>query len=405
MRRFAVQAAIALSAFTVVVFVGIFWQTQALVESAARDQAASYVDLIVNARAWNALHGGVWVVKGPGVESNPYLRSLGVEPDTSTVSGTQLTLRNPAAMTRELAHIAQTSEGIHFRLTSLNVVNPDNAPDVWERSVLGSFETSSAQVFTKATVDGERVLRIMRPLVTDDACMSCHGAQGYEVGDVRGAISLTLPLARSDEAIRASGAALSAICLAVIMVGGAIGYGLFARMQRRVDETQNTLNTLASTDPLTGVANRRAVVERLEAELARGARRDYAVGVIEFDIDHFKDVNDSHGHAAGDEVLKAMTARVLAVLREYDVSGRLGGEEFLVVAPDVTRDSLLVLAERVRQAVGESPMTHAGHVIGVTISVGATLSRGDDSAESALARADGALYAAKGAGRNRVVIA
>lgn len=124
--------------------------------------------------------------------------------------------------------------------------------------------------------------------------------------------------------------------------------------------------------------------------------------MIELDVDFFKNVNDTYGHAAGDEVLREIASRVVGALREYDVAGRLGGEEFLVVAPDIEGDPLMDLAERLRIAVGEQPVGYGDREIPVTVSAGATLAREDDSAESALLRADGALYAAKDAGRNRV---
>ena len=104
-RSFAVQAAVVLALFTTLVFVGIYWRTQALLEAALHDEASSYIDLIVDARAWNARHGGVWVLKTDGVQSNPFLRALGVEPDTQTVAGTWMTLRNPSAMTVEISRI------------------------------------------------------------------------------------------------------------------------------------------------------------------------------------------------------------------------------------------------------------------------------------------------------------
>lgn len=403
-RRFAMEAGVALGAFTLLVFLGIFWRTVSLVETSARDQASSYIDLIVNARSWNARHGGVWVRKRPGVESNPYLRSLGVDPDTSTVSGMTLTLRNPAVMTNEMSLIAAETEGVQFRLTSLQLVNPSNAPDAWEREMLERFETDRTQVSRIEHPESGRILRMLRPVVTDESCLRCHGRQGYEVGNVRGAISLTLPLEAADRAIRADGLALIWVFLGVSVVGIGVGYQLVARMAEQVDNSERRLETLATTDPLTGIANRRAVLSRLEEELARAERAGHSVGVVELDADHFKNVNDRYGHAAGDTVLEHIAASIRTVLREYDTVGRLGGEEFLVIAPDIDASLLEILAERLRAAVEEAPISHGKHRIPMTVSAGATLSRSGDTTESAMLRADTALYAAKDAGRNRVEI-
>ncbi len=401
---FALEVTIALFVFTTLVFIGIFWRTIVLVQASAREQATSYIDLVTNARTWNAMHGGVWVVKGPGAHTNPYLRQLGVEPDTSTVSGTRLTLRNPAVMTNELSQLAVEAGTVRFRLTSLELINPENAPDAWERSVLEGFESDRREV--SMTTDGPNghVLRMMRPLVVEVGCLRCHRAQGYRVGDVRGALSLTLPLASLDRSIIQGGLALLGIYALVIVGGGAVGYWLISRMASRIERSETALQVLAATDPLTGIPNRRTVLHRLEEELARTERTTGVLGVIELDIDHFKRVNDTYGHPAGDSVLREIAGRISTALREYDVAGRIGGEEFLVVAPEMDADSLAALAERLRTCTKGDPIVHGADLIVVTTSVGATLSRPGDTAETLFARADEALYAAKDAGRNRVEI-
>lgn len=403
-RRFAVQAALVLSVFTAMVFAMIFVRTIVLTRGEAREQASSYIDLIVTSRAWNADHGGVWVEKKPGVDSNQYLRTLGIDPDTSTVSGQVLTLRNPAAMTTEMSRIAAQGQGVQFRLTSLKVVNPSNVPDDWEREMLSRFETDHSEVSVIENQGGARVLRVIRPLITDASCLRCHADQGYRVGDVRGAISLTLPLAANDQSLISAGIMLGAVFLAVVSVGGALGYRLVARMSSRVEESERQLSRLAHTDALTGLANRRSILERLAEEMARAKRGGHRVGVIEVDADYFKRVNDEFGHAAGDTVLKEVATRILGELRGYDAAGRLGGEEFLIVSPETDDEGVTALAERLRAAVQASAVVHAKDSIPVTVSAGATLSTGDDTAEDALLRADRALYVAKDAGRNRVEI-
>lgn len=402
LRSFAAEIAIAVAVFTTLVFIGIFWRTIVLVQHSERVQASSYIDLVVNARTWNAGHGGVWVVKGPDSPSNPYLIGLGVDPDTSTVSGTVLTLRNPAVMTNEMSRIAETSGYVRFRLTSLKLVNPENAPDSWERQALQRFAVDLTPAVTTQRGPSGHVLRMMRPLLVSEACLRCHRHQGYKPGDVRGAISLTLPLALMDRSIVDSGLSLLLIYLMVVLIGGVVVYWLVARMSTRVELYESELHILATTDPLTGIANRRSVLERLDQELARALRSESQLGVLELDIDHFKRVNDTYGHAAGDEVLRTVTSRMIASLREYDVAGRLGGEEFLVVAPEVDEAALLLLAERLRASIATVAITFDGAEVVVTTSVGATLSHAEDTAEAVFARADAALYAAKESGRNRV---
>jgi diguanylate cyclase (GGDEF)-like protein len=160
----------------------------------------------------------------------------------------------------------------------------------------------------------------------------------------------------------------------------------------------------ATRDPLTGVFNRRALMERMELELSRAARgQSKRAGVLMLDLDHFKHVNDTYGHLAGDQVLIEATRRFQAALRDYDVLGRYGGEEFVVLVPDATEAVVAAVAERLRACVADAPIIHGdGHRIAVTTSVGAHISAPGQSCLDAIQAADEALYTAKRAGRNRV---
>ena len=403
-RSFAVQAAVVLALFTTLVFVGIYWRTQALLEAALHDEASSYIDLIVDARAWNARHGGVWVLKTDGVQSNPFLRALGVEPDTQTVAGTWMTLRNPSAMTVEISRIAAQTNRVTFRLTSTKPVNPANAPDPWELGALRRFESDPVQVSEVQHAPGGDVLRMIRPLYVEESCLRCHASQGYKVGDIRGAVSVSVPMTSAETSLRGNAFTLVLIFAAVVVVGGGIGWVLIARMSAKIHEADTLLRTMAATDSLTGLANRRAVLGRLDEELARAEREHATHGLIMIDIDHFKQVNDTSGHAAGDLVLREVARRLEDASREYDVVGRMGGEEFLVIAPDIEEATLEPIAERLRNAVCSEPIAAEDSEFAVTVSAGATLTCAGDLADDVLARADEALYAAKAAGRNRTRI-
>jgi diguanylate cyclase (GGDEF)-like protein len=155
---------------------------------------------------------------------------------------------------------------------------------------------------------------------------------------------------------------------------------------------------LARTDELTRVRNRRGLMTTLEREFHRAARYGAPLSVIELDLDHFKQVNDRFGHAAGDALLKRVARALRHGLRQVDVVGRIGGEEFVVVAPETSAREAVVLAERLRQAVAAT---------GITVSCGvATLGQVEArDAEQLLAHADHALYRAKSLGRNRCEIA
>lgn len=159
----------------------------------------------------------------------------------------------------------------------------------------------------------------------------------------------------------------------------------------------------ATHDVLTGVSNRGAVMDALQNEMARQVRELRSFGVILVDLDHFKNVNDTYGHLCGDEVLQVVTRRMKECIRPYDVLGRYGGEEFLIVASAADKNGTITLAERIRSAIEATPiMTQAGEVR-VTASLGTAVStpalNGD--VQKLLRLADRALYAAKDKGRNR----
>ena len=159
----------------------------------------------------------------------------------------------------------------------------------------------------------------------------------------------------------------------------------------------------ARTDYLTGIANRRHFMACAELEFARAKRYSRPLALLMIDVDHFKLVNDSEGHLAGDEVLKEIAARCAPLMREHDVLGRFGGEEFAVLLPETGLTEALRVAERVRMAVSAKPAAFAGGKTGiaVTVSLGAAeVDETDESLAELLRRGDHALYEAKSAGRN-----
>jgi diguanylate cyclase (GGDEF)-like protein/PAS domain S-box-containing protein len=163
---------------------------------------------------------------------------------------------------------------------------------------------------------------------------------------------------------------------------------------------------MATTDFLTGLTNRRSFMARLEAELARLKRFDIErAAILMLDLDHFKRVNDSHGHAAGDAVLKHCATLLRDELRKIDTGGRLGGEEFAILLIGADLAAAELSAERLRRRIAATPLAHAGQMISVTVSIGVTALDPDDaSADLALTRADAALYDAKHHGRDRVCV-
>jgi two-component system cell cycle response regulator len=171
-------------------------------------------------------------------------------------------------------------------------------------------------------------------------------------------------------------------------------------LQSRLLAAQEQLQIEATHDALTGLWNRRAILENLERELVRSGRQGTALAVVMADLDHFKRINDTHGHPIGDLALREVAVRLSGATRPYDFVGRYGGEEFLIVAPGLERSGALDLGERIRNRVAATPVATSGPSLSVTLSLGVASLCGGAEVERVLAAADTALYEAKAAGRN-----
>lgn len=176
-----------------------------------------------------------------------------------------------------------------------------------------------------------------------------------------------------------------------------------ARTNRRLRQREAELHDLARRDPLTGLANRLALNERLPEEIARSRRHDRPLGLIIADLDHFKRINDTFGHDVGDEVLKRGAGLLQENARGHDLTARIGGEEFLLLVPDTDLDGVMRLAERLRAQLAALDVPQIQGRLTASFGI-ASLCPGEDGS-ALLRRADQALYEAKTSGRNRVVAA
>ncbi len=176
-------------------------------------------------------------------------------------------------------------------------------------------------------------------------------------------------------------------------------------LERKVAERTEDLHRLTEIDPLTGLLNRRGMMDRFDKEIARQARQNGELGLLLLDLDFFKQVNDLHGHAAGDLALCA-TANILhSTKRGYDHAGRWGGEEFILLLPECNEPDLLAIAERIRESVQALRIGTGSQTVSFTVSIGAHHSNNPQTLDAMLQQVDKALYAAKDAGRNCVRLA
>jgi len=182
------------------------------------------------------------------------------------------------------------------------------------------------------------------------------------------------------------------------IVGGQLALGL-----QRIS-LYRQLQELATHDSLTGLLVRRTFREHLREEVQRAARQSLPLAFLMVDLDRFNRVNDTYGHLVGDVVLREVARRVRASVREMDLVGRYGGEEFSVVLPNASAEMALQIGERIRRSIEETPIRAYDEEIGMTVSIGVALGSAETRAEDLVERADQAMYQAKGQGRNRTVL-
>lgn len=210
---------------------------------------------ILVARRWNSMHGGVYVKVTRDTQPNPYLDFP--ERDITSTSGKQFTMINPAYMTRQMSELAEDFGEFKYHITSLKYINPANKPDKWEKKALTEFESGASESHTFTTYNNERFFRYMSPLYVGEACLKCHHEQGYSTGDVRGGISVNLPVLMSDIAhatkFKRTILSYSGIGLATLLLIASVTW-TFSRMIIRGIENEVEKNKLKVSIELAGAA-------------------------------------------------------------------------------------------------------------------------------------------------------
>lgn len=188
---------IAMALWITLTALSFFWNWRQMGESVielATTAARSSFDKDVLYRRWATAYGGVYVSGAPDRQPQPYL-SQSSGRDVVTTGGMQLTLINPASMTRQVHDLEREERGVHGHIASLKPISRENAPDAWEAAALHAFESGTEEVSSLEMADGELCLRLMGPLLTEPRCLKCHQGQGYNLGDIRGGISVSVPFA------------------------------------------------------------------------------------------------------------------------------------------------------------------------------------------------------------------
>ena len=389
------------------VFWGFYYRSTELIEKQLLHQGQSFFQEIVLTRQWAAGHNGVYVRLEPGVEPNPYLLKVpGLKVVIRDESGQPYVLKNPALITREISELAAQKGMFRFHITSLDPLNPANAPDPFETESLRKFAAGVNENSAYESSDGEVYFRYMAPLVTEKSCLVCHAQQGYKEGDIRGGISVTSSATETAVKIGESRVFLMLAAALIVLLILTIIYLVARSFIKELKTAETKLVEMATQDFLTGLLNRRETFHRLDEELQRSRRLATPFSVLLLDLDHFKQVNDVHGHSAGDLVLQAVAAALRQGVRPYDLCCRYGGEEFLVILPETALEAAAGIAERLRHDIENLKIAVTKKTdLRITASIGAATLVGNESIDQLIARADEAMYNAKASGRNRVSLA
>ena len=400
-RKFIISISLASVLCLSVIFSIVSVTNRKLIFEQAKAEAREIFNSIVVTRKWNAGYGGVYVEKKPGMESNPFLK----DPDIRTFDGRIFTKKVPAVMTREISELTGREGPFTFHITSLHLLNPKNKPDEFETRALHLFEKGEKEVYQKEIRDGMTYFRYMAPLYVEKECLDCHAKQGYAVGEIRGGISVTFNI--EDILHIQKSNTLTIALLATLSISSLLGLLFFFtfRLVKKISDARQQIENMAISDVLTGLFNRRHVMERFSEELERANRLQEDLACIMIDIDNFKNINDTYGHLVGDKILREVSEILNNSIRTYDIAGRYGGEEFLIILPDTGFEDALMLAERIRTNIKAQPLAKSDltPAITVTISLGiASMLDTDVSIDDMIKRADDGLYAAKKSGRDKV---
>ncbi|MDW7675007.1 MAG: diguanylate cyclase [Bacillota bacterium] len=319
---------------------------------------------------------------------------------------------NPAAAANQYNKIINELSFVKIKQTSNLYRVSENSPDEWEIKASNLFETNSDLEFIDEKIkEPTPIYRYAVPLYIEKECLECHGGpkgeiditgnpkEGYKVGELRGIISITIPL--DNFYVKLFEQLLLFIGITLVIV-----FCTWIAVLKIVKTLQKTANT----DRLTQVDNRNALYTNLDQEIFWASKRRVPLSIIMIDIDYFKKINDNYGHLAGDKILKELTEKVQSLLREGDTLARFGGEEFIILAPNTDKKGAYALSERIRIAVEETSFFYESEQIPVTISIGVVSNslhidlNTNKIQQKLLKQVDEALYLAKEKGRNRVEI-
>jgi diguanylate cyclase (GGDEF)-like protein len=313
------------------------WQEQQETLAMAHIEAQVAYDKDMVYHRWNSLSHGVYVsTEHPLSPPNPYLANV-PERDITTPSGKKLTLVNPTYMLRQVHTLEREALGVLSHVTSRKPLRPENYPDAWEDKALLEFEKGAKDMREVADIAGKPYMRFMRPLRVVKSCLDCHGSQGYRDGEVRGGLSISVPMLplwqiAYTHIIQFSIAHALLWLLSMWAIFVALNKIKKSEALRHTAEEETRM--LSITDQLTGLYNRRGFMNLAEHHLMLAQRSQRKMLLMFSDLDGLKRINDTLGHAEGDKAIAEAAELLKEVFRESDIVARIGGDEFAVLAVD-----------------------------------------------------------------------
>lgn len=394
--------------WTLLAVAGLYW-TQRKEEretvGLAKVQARALAEKMVVYRHWNARHGGVYVEADADTPPNPYLADF-PERDVRTPSGRLLTMVNPAYMLREVFQLEASLLGLSGRITSTRPINPANTPDAWEKVALGRLADGEKEVAAVMGGDAGDFLRYLLPLRTEAECLKCHAHQGYEVGALRGGLSVSVAIAPLREVRRprlwlahAGTGFFWFVGLGIILGGG----WRLDRQARRRNRAEARVRFLDHHDYLTLLPNKSAFLAELEQEIARSRLQESGFALLLVDIDGFKKINQALGHGRGDSLLRQVGEKLRRRVGERGLVGHFGAGAFPVLLPSPSAMSEAGQLARELIEAFQVPFIIDGQEIFISCGCGITCFPGDgEEGQTLLQNAAGALHAAKNRGRGEI---
>jgi diguanylate cyclase (GGDEF)-like protein len=372
-KTFLVILAMLLIAFWSYVIVVDVNHAHDMYQELALEMALAYSKSISDIREWAARHDGVYAPISETTKPNLYLDI--VDREIRTDSGLELTKLNPAYIARQVSDITQENYGVKFDIISQYPANPSNIADEWEANALENFRQAPGtdNIFDIVKIDGESKFRYITPIYVESECTTCHVEEGYEIGELRGGISIRFPYAPYEEGrikhVRHNMSIYIMSFLTSMLFIIYFGRKLILANESN-DKLYNKLEQIAHTDKLTQLPNRYYFMKWLEIELQRYIKHKTKLALLMIDLNKFKAINDTYGHIAGDLVLKKAGEVIAASIRATDLCGRIGGDEFVVMLTDTNEEAAVAYAERLREAFDQAYIIYDDVKIQLSASIG-----------------------------------